>query len=535
MKLLKSHFLLVLLVVLVTFGHFYKLGQVPKILNPDEASIAYNALLLKETGKDEWGKTWPLVLEAFGDQKLIGYPALVVIAFHFFGYADWVVKLPSLLAGSCLVILAYVLQKQIGRTKKEALLTAFMVGIVPVFFFYSRVAFESMVALTCLLSGISLFLYSQKQKRTQGRILSELGVIALFAASLLTYNSPVLLIPLVLLSFVLSQGVYEWKKWTRVVFAVAAIWLVFFVYFLPLTKQKSKITLFGDETTLQQYGEYRSHFAGISQSILGNKYLFFAEKMGINYLNSWSPSFLMQNKGGHPWHAVQGFGYLSWSIFVLGLIGIGLTIFELISSAIKRKQINKNQLSFLFLFLTSLLPAIITVNAPQATRSLLFFFLWCFYAAFALIKISNYLGSFSKHKAKAENLIFLVVVLAILLEATQYFTFYFGKYANDNQLQSMFQPGFDTLIQHTDVVYSTPMAIVDERGFDYILAAWYLKTSPSMFFSTIKKQQPDKINFKYGEQLGKYHFIAKPIDRRAFEKVVLEWNSGQNKWDTLYF
>lgn len=557
---LKKYWLLIVIVVVATSLHFYKLAEVPKILNPDEASIAYNALLLKQTGKDEWGKSWPLVLDAFGDQKLIGYPALVIVAFQFFGYSDWAVKIPSVIAGSLLIILIYTLKRQFNHSKKQALVAACLVAVVPVFFFYSRVAFEAMVALVYLLSGFSLLLESKKKTLLNEIIPLNFFASVLFTLALFTYNSPAILVPFILLGIVIDRGIANWKKWLGIVTVLGAIWLSFMVYFLPLTVQKSKITLFGDETTLNEFNQYRSHLSGSVQTVLGNKYVFYGDKMLTGYLASLSPAFLMNNVGGHPWHAVQGFGYLFWSVYFFGWIGIISTVFFVLrdlkveSLTKKRSMLNlflfahfsqTREISLFFVFLLSLVPVIITVNAPQATRSLLFFFLWCYYASYGLLVVSKLLHVIMSHfspkkfiwfRSEIGNRIILGILLCfVLTEAGNYLRFYFGEYSVNDKLQNMFQHGFPELIKDVDKNQPEALAIVDERGFNYILLAWYLKLEPSFFFSTIKKQQPDKINFKYGEQLGRYHFIAKPIDRRPNEKTVLEWNYANNTWDVLKY
>ena len=77
------------------------------------------------------------------------------------------------------------------------------------------------------------------------------------------------------------------------------------------------------------------------------------------------------------------------------------------------------------------------------------------------------------------------------------------------------------------------VAIVDSSGYQYILTAWYLQTSPQQFFETIVKQLPDRIGFKYGEQLTHYHFIANASDRDETETVLVEW--VDNQWQFHQF
>ena len=558
---LKKHFLLLVILLIATCLHLYKLGQIPKILNPDEASIAYNALLLKETGKDEWGKHWPLVLDAFGDQKLIGYPALTVLSFQIFGYSDWAVKIPTVIAGSVLIILIYLLELKLGHSQKRATVSAALIAVIPVFFFYSRVAFEAMVALSYFLGAFLLLLESGKKEEPKTVVVLNIfaGILSLLA--LLTYNSPAILFPFLLLAVIIDRGVLNFKKWVGIISLLGLIWVSFLLYFLPLTIQKSKITLFGDETTLNEFNTYRSHLSASTRSLVGNKYVFYADKMLIGYAKSWSPAFLMNNVGGHPWHTVPGFGYIYWSVYFFGLIGILTKVFfvlrDLKGEARKKKLSvfkllgqsrfsQTREISVFLLFIFSLTPVIITVNAPQATRSLLFFFLWTYYAAFGLLVISRVIQIFIEHflstkifwiKTEIGSRVILGILFCIVLfEAGNYLSFYFGTYSTSDKLQSAFQPGFDTFIKQVDDNnQGKPLAIVDERGFNYILLAWYLKLQPNFFFSTVKKQLPDKINFKYGEQVGRYHFIAKPIDRKPSEKTVLEWSYADNKWDVLNY
>ena len=68
--------LLVFIVFLAVLLRFFKLGSIPPHLTPDEAALGYNAYSILKTGKDEFGKTFPLVFKSFGDYK----PGLYVYA-----------------------------------------------------------------------------------------------------------------------------------------------------------------------------------------------------------------------------------------------------------------------------------------------------------------------------------------------------------------------------------------------------------------------------------------------------------------------
>ncbi|KKU82941.1 MAG: hypothetical protein UY10_C0019G0001, partial [Microgenomates group bacterium GW2011_GWA2_47_8] len=74
---MKTTFFLLVCFLVLAIPRIWQLGILPLALNRDEAALAYNAVLLAETGKDEWGRSWPLALQSFGDFKLIGYPAVL--------------------------------------------------------------------------------------------------------------------------------------------------------------------------------------------------------------------------------------------------------------------------------------------------------------------------------------------------------------------------------------------------------------------------------------------------------------------------
>ena len=73
------------------------------------------------------------------------------------------------------------------------------------------------------------------------------------------------------------------------------------------------------------------------------------------------------------------------------------------------------------------------------------------------------------------------------------------------------------------------VAVLDEGGYQYILTAWYGKFSAAEFFSSIKYQEADGINFYYGEQLGHYHFVKEEADRRPEEQIIISPIEGLKK------
>jgi len=82
-------FLLVLICAFFLITRVYKIAEIPPSLYWDEASIGYNAYSIAETGKDEWGESFPLHFRAFGEFKLPVYIYSVVPFVKIFGLNEF--------------------------------------------------------------------------------------------------------------------------------------------------------------------------------------------------------------------------------------------------------------------------------------------------------------------------------------------------------------------------------------------------------------------------------------------------------------
>jgi 4-amino-4-deoxy-L-arabinose transferase-like glycosyltransferase len=519
---------MLILIALTCFGFLLRiwwLEKVPAILNRDEAALAYNAVLLKETGKDEWGKSWPLSLESFGDYKLPGYPYLLVVFFRILGTSDVVVRFPSVLAGTALIPLMYFfVRKTLNQKEKYALFAGLLIAIQPVFFFYSRIAFEANVALSIFVLSLILFLSTKKYW------VQFLGAVFLLI-SVFTYNTPLLLLPFLIPVFIYWGGVKNWKKWIIPVLGSVVICIIGFSLLISLAQQKSGITIFSDESTWMQSVEFHNQFQGINQKIFGNKVVFYGMKIGQNYLNSFSAQFLVQKGGSHPWHTLPGFGHLYWITYLLAFLGILISVLNLIKS-LRRKDFAgiKQPFTLLYLLFVSLLPAAITVDAPHATRSLFFFFLLIVFAAVGIREINQLMKLLLKREHQKIIHVCLILVLGLVLggESLNYFSSYFRNYPT--QSHDILHGGFADVLSQASQKDSGSIAIIDGDGYQYILTAWYARVSPEVFFQTVQKHLPDKIGFRYGYKVAQYRFIAHEQDRFEGEKTIVEWDDVAHSW-----
>lgn len=524
----------VALCVVILIGvilRWWQLGSVPSVLNRDEAALAYNAYLLKEVGRDEWNQPWPLALESFGDYKLPGYPLLLIGFFHFFGLSDAMTRAPSALAGVIFIVITYGVMMRLKTPTWLAVLTAGLVAITPLFVFYSRIAFEANVAL--MFFGVSWWLLLRpvpvtKKPSTfswQSLAMSDCLAIMFILLGVFTYNTPFLLLPFMIVWLPLWRGLKKWRTWILPIIGMIAVLMLAASILLPITSQKSGITIFSDETVWRESVLYREQFSGIWQKILGNKYWYYAQLVVKNYLASFSPYFLVTRGGTHPWHQVTGGGHLYWVVYGLGWVGI-LRSLWLMGRFLKDRQkpFPKSEFLLLFWLVIGVAPAAITVDAPHATRSLFFVWAWVLLAGWGIWAMWDW----AKNRRSLLTFLFLFL---ISVEAGQFGYRYFVQFAGEHV---MWKPGFQAVLEQANHDRpDSPIAVVDPDGYHYVLVAWYQRVTPGEYFESVIKQQPNQIGFRYGEQVGKWHFIARPEDRDPSEKAVIFWED--NTWQVELF
>lgn len=524
--------LLFMVIFLVGSGiRLFSLGTSVPILNRDEAALAYNAYLLVTTGRDEWGVRWPVTLQSFGDYKLIGYPTLLTLLYRVLPLSDTVVRLPAALAGIGLLVVSYFFGRQFGLRKFYAVLFVGVIALSPVFIFFSRFAYEANVAL--LYVAISLLIWFRPTHKLWHRFLLDLLGVSLFALACLTYNSPFILFPFCVVIVILSRVSKGWKTWLPLLFLFTLAFSVICWQLLPVLQQKSGISIFTDATVSHTFVQYRSSIPDVLQTLVGNQYLFWAGLMAQAYLKSFSPLFLI-DRPLHPWHGVLAWGQLLLPVMVLGWLGVGWLVISLAKQLKKiifrsspfSQLAESSKFRLVCLLFVSLLPASITVDAPHATRSLLFLYLLSLIALLFLQAVLRrwHLRHTNHTLIATAPLIFFV----LLMVSTASFYVYdlFIRYPVD--ARSLYQFGFREAL--TDVSDADSVAIVDPGGYQYVLLAWYLRTNPQEYFQTNVRQLPDKIGFRYGEQVGKYHFIAQTADRSASESALVQWDEDSATW-----
>lgn len=176
-----NHLLLLLIIAFASFLYFYKLGEVPNSLSDDEATVGYNAFSILKTGKDEFGKTFPIAFRFFGAYTPPLYVYLVVGLVKLFGLNAVSLRVLSGVASLVGIWVTYSFAKKlkIFRFDLTALLAAFVFAISPWVIFYARIGYEVTLGYIVYSLG-ALFLWRGLAKR-------QLSLAGLALLSVSTY------------------------------------------------------------------------------------------------------------------------------------------------------------------------------------------------------------------------------------------------------------------------------------------------------------------------------------------------------------
>ncbi len=200
---IKRHLPLFIILCIGAIVFFVKLSTIPNGLYIDETLPGYSAYSILKTGKDEYGKPFPLVFRFYGSYNPPLFIYSVVLSEYIFGINEFAVRAPSALFGLISVIPIYFLiqELEIKNKRKVQILTSLLYVIAPWIVLHSRVGYE--VSLGFLLLSIGVYyLY---------RSLSSVryAPVAMFFLSASTYAAYAerFVVPLLLIGFS-----YQYRK-----------------------------------------------------------------------------------------------------------------------------------------------------------------------------------------------------------------------------------------------------------------------------------------------------------------------------------
>lgn len=360
-------FLIIISIALIT--RFFQLGVNPPSLDWDEVSLGYNAYSILKTGADEYGNKFPLSIRSFDDYKPPVYVFLAIPSIWIFGLNEFSVRFPAAVIGVLTVITIYFLVKELlmGWEEKTvefiSLISALFLAISPWHLQFSRAAFEGNVGLFFLLLG--LFFLLKGLKSPQFFIYASFP----FVASLYSYHSFRLLVPLFILTFL----ILFWKKIHHARNYLIVSGLILFVCAIPIltsffessgsSSRLSMVSIFSGSNELDfsiKRMEYDNNQGDYIGSFFHNRRFVFFKEIVKGYVDHWNPNFLfLYGDGGRQHHAVDvGMLYLWDALFIL--YGIQVLL----------KRPSKRVIFLLVVLMFSPIPAAFTTGTPHPVRAI---------------------------------------------------------------------------------------------------------------------------------------------------------------------
>ncbi len=365
----KQYFPLIFITLIAATLRFFDLSHLPISLNWDEVSHGYNAYSILKTGKDEWGRFFPLIFRAFGDYKLPVYIYLTVLPVFFFGLNAFAVRFVSALAGTLAIPGIYFLTKELFPTpviarsdsdaaiyKSKPFLAATILTFLPWHFFISRPALEANLSLTLIIFG-SYYLLRFAKGRS-----SLLPAAVFLGLSLHTYNTARVFVPLLVVAFFFIYRPSVIKNLLATVIFGASLLLVSHqIYLGEGTARYNQLKILS-EATVFQIGQKRaeSDLPPLLAKAIYNRPVFFITTTTKNYLSYFSPAFFYQKWGAQFQFAIPKQHLLTLPIFLLAFLGF----FTYLASIKTNKDF---QFLYCWIFLSPL-AASLTIDPPQALR-----------------------------------------------------------------------------------------------------------------------------------------------------------------------
>lgn len=305
--------LFLLLILLLAFAlRVLWLDRYPVGFTPDEASFGYDAYSIWKTGKDQWGKSFPLVLKSFGDYKSPLYAYLTIPSVAVFGLSKFSVRLPNAILGTMAVLVVYLLVRELTKKQNLAVVAALLLAVSSWHIMLSRGAFEANLITFFLPWGIYLFL---RQKYNLAALV--------FGLNLFTYHSAKLITPIVFPALILiTKKVKLYSVFLFSLFLIA----MFYSFQIGGGARVAERSIFQgalEEGVKAKFELIRKGMNPTLARLLHNKYQVVAKRFINNYFQYFSWRFLfIQGPAEATYGMVPGLGvlYLFEGVLLLGLV-----------------------------------------------------------------------------------------------------------------------------------------------------------------------------------------------------------------------
>ncbi len=471
---MKKHILtfifIVLAILLAVVTRFYMLGKAPAGLYLDEAGQGYSAYSILKTGKDEFGKSFPIVFRSFIDFKTPVYIYLVVPLIPIFGLTTFTVRFPSFIFSIITIPVLYLLIRQFSDKKNDfnnwltAIFSTIILAISPWHILFGRTNFECNVALLFFLCGCLFFFKSLKKPYLL--MFSAL----FFAIAIPSYHAQRIVTPLMcLVLFIRYRATLVSKSHLKYLIIGAVIGFLISLPTLSIANtpgflaRASGLNIFSHSR--QNPAGYIDNYAGILSPIINGSWFLSVQEFAALYVSYFSPRNLFVLGDSGPRSSFPEIATLFIWQFPFLLIGI--------YKLVKNKDMSDFKYFVLSFLLISPIPASLTRDPYSTIRSLQMVIPLTIITAIGIVEVFNFL------KSKRYKLVFLLVFLGIIVYSlgrlyssviilNEYYRGIHWNYGWE-QASNIIQNKLDKNI---------PIIVDNSRDEPYIQLAFFLKYDP---------------------------------------------------------
>ena len=493
----KYKIILILLTTLALALRVVALDKFPSGFNADEAAIGYNAYSILKTGRDEYGEFLPLSFKSFGDYKPGLYFYFVLPFVAGLGLNEYAVRLPSALLGTGLVILVYLLSVQIFKDRKVSLISAAFIAISPWSIHFSRGGWESNAATFFITLGVLLFLKGLKSNLTM--FFSLLS----FLVSIYLYQSPRLVVPVMVLGFVLLL----WKdvirllktNWKKNLILIGILFILSIPVFMQFisgggSERFQGLSFLSDTGPAMRVNELRGQHSNPDSpeaKLAHNKLTAYGVSFLGHYLDHFSADFLFIN--GDP--LIRNKTPETGQFFVVSAIFLLIGLISLINFKSKLKYL------LIIWMLAAPLASSLTYQTPSALRALSMVVPLSLIMGYGALKFLHILSL-----KPAKFFVSIIILSLISFEFIHYLENYYIH--SPKRYPLAWEYGFKEMIQKLSLYEDDYNSIVITDRYDqpYILTLFYKQYDPEKFQPQAVLSERDKFNFGTVRSFDKYRF-----------------------------
>lgn len=486
---------LLLIISILSLGAFlrlYKLDQIPNGFYVDEAAMGYNAQSLLTTGKDEYGKAFPIFLRSHGTYPPALYAYMSMIPIKFLGLSVYSTRIVAAISGIILILLIFLILKELNifKNKFTPYIGTFLFAISPWSIFFSRGILEPNLGFVFLATSFYFFLLARRN-------LKYFPIAIIFLAfSTYAYPSERLIAYILLLGFICLEAPQKQTKAIlnkRIIPASIALFIILQLPQLAL----SSTPAFTMRASNLFYGEAIESQAAKIEILPGfiSLPLAFVKEFSSQFLSYLSPRNLFLEPDSDPQRSLPETSVFYPWMFIPYLVGFAILA--------RRWRENNSKLIILLVFAT-ILPAALTKDPFSSLRALPL-------VLPTIIIISLGIDNLLKTRYKTIWLTcgVLLIPISLLLLWRSYFVFLPSERAN------VWGYGFEQLAEEVEKYPDEQFVIEQARTTPiYIQLAFFLKYPPE----ELQKEVDQNIkNNYYNDTEFDSHYTLRNVEIRGIK------------------